>query len=371
MRCVIALLSLCAAFALATKGWGDLCYGRSGDGKCDMACYTRDNFFDKGDCDGLCNPGCYNSSIGDGNCDSWCMTEECNYDGGDCGDGGVCGDWNCRAEDWGNGACNYECANAECAWDGGDCVLLNCARLCTVQLIGNGYCDTICEAEECFWDGFDCEDWCAESCHVTMVGDGHCDMHSCYNEACNWDGGDCDVPLVDYCDPPKCLRSQVGDGHCDSVCFNDYCDMDGGDCDGSYCGQMDGYNGYGAWYCYDSAIGNNHCDAPCNNADCGYDGGDCNFSRVLYIAELVDNTCTGEALTVTAHYCTNENDWQCEPYCSSLFSECQPENVLQGCATVAEFDSLLDDWFKEEPAWTATFPNVECEGTPKTTCGDT
>ncbi|KAH3762052.1 hypothetical protein Pelo_6112 [Pelomyxa schiedti] len=78
--------------------------------------WSRGNFFDKGDCRDLCNPGCPDRSIGNRQCDSWCMTEECNYDGGDCGD------WNCAAADWGNGMCDWECANADCAWDGGDCL---------------------------------------------------------------------------------------------------------------------------------------------------------------------------------------------------------------------------------------------------------
>ncbi|KAH3768077.1 hypothetical protein Pelo_168 [Pelomyxa schiedti] len=186
----------------------------------------------------------------------------------------------------------------------------------------------------------------------------------CYTEDCNWDGDECDNVIGDYCDYPYCLRSQVGDGNCDRECYNDYCDRDGGDCDAyGYCGQMDGYTDRDIWWCNEDMIGNNHCDDRCNNEDCGYDGGDCDFTLVYYTAEFVDNTCTGDALEVLAKYCTNQNDWVCD--CPSE-PVCYPEsgNLLEGCATVDEFDALINDWFKEEPAWDATFANTDCHGRP-------
>ncbi|KAH3764086.1 LNR domain protein [Pelomyxa schiedti] len=329
-------------------GWcdADACGALSGDGNCDMLCYSDDCDYDGGDCEttDFCHPGCFAADIQDGICDIYCYTQTCIWDGGDCDSD--CGDWGCDYNYYGDGHCDPVCATSSCDWDGGDCEKFHCAPGCEGGWVGDKHCDSACWVPACDDDGGDCEFMCSESCNQWDLGDGYCD-YGCYVEICNWDDGDCTEYAANYCSFPDCLSLSVGNGVCDDLCYNSLCDYDGGDCDSVFCSSE----------CYNSSVGDGICDLPCNVTDCDFDDGDCDFQYAYIEGVFQDSECqTAVSLSVTLVVeCPTGVDSSLE--CDSTTNE----GIV--CIDPADFQSQLISWgtgFVQDGLWS----NSACAGLP-------
>ncbi|KAH3759422.1 LNR domain protein [Pelomyxa schiedti] len=303
--------------------------GLIGNGVCDMICYSTDCEYDGGDCDDLCNPGCWDSEIGNGECDPYCFAVSCNWDDGDC-KGGVCGTWNCLSENWGDGYCDLRCANDACYLDDWDCYGINCAPSCRAGMVGDGYCEWECMYGSCEYDGGDCDEYCYEECYNSDVHDDFCDPQ-CYNDNCDYDGGDCDIEAKDYCLFPLCKSAWVGDDVCQTNCYNSACEWDGGDCNSTYCGEL---------LCELDSIGDDVCNYECNTEDCDYDDGDCSFVNAYMEGLYTDTECENYALYLAFTACPT-SETCCHGFSDTLTCTPDIENVGQACITYPAIQTMV------------------------------